>query len=76
MVELRPPGDDGQGRVPCGAGDRDRCEGIRKVLGNRPISSTWTTSEAVVKHDPIPVDQEDLAVSRPVAECPRGLVAW
>lgn len=49
--------------------DRDRCEGNAVCLGIAPdIFDLDDEDYAVVKTDPIPVDQEDLA-EQAIAEC-------
>jgi ferredoxin len=52
--------------------DRDRCEGNAVCLGIAPdIFDLDDEDYAVVKTDPIPADQEDLA-EQAIAECPRA----
>lgn len=52
--------------------DRDRCEGNAVCLGIAPdIFDLDDEDYAVVKTDPIPPDQEDLA-EQSIAECPRA----
>ncbi len=52
--------------------DRDRCEGNAVCLGIAPdIFDLDDNDYAVVKTDPIPRDQEDLA-EQSIAECPRA----
>jgi ferredoxin len=52
--------------------DRDRCEGNAVCLGIAPdIFDLDDEDYAVVKTDPIPSDQEDLA-EQSIAECPRA----
>jgi ferredoxin len=52
--------------------DRDRCEGNAVCLGLAPdIFDLDDEDYAVVKTDPIPADQEDLA-EQAIAECPRA----
>ena len=52
--------------------DRDRCEGNAVCLGIAPdIFDLDDEDYAVVKTDPIPPDQEDLA-EQAIAECPRA----
>jgi ferredoxin len=52
--------------------DRDRCEGNAVCLGLAPdIFDLDDDDYAVVKIDPIPVDQEELA-EQAIAECPRA----
>ena len=52
--------------------DRDRCEGNAVCLGIAPdIFDLDDEDYAVVKTDPIPSDQEDLA-EQAIAECPRA----
>jgi ferredoxin len=55
--------------------DRDRCEGNAVCLGIAPdIFDLDDDDYAVVKADPVPADQEQLA-ERAVAECPRAALA-
>jgi ferredoxin len=52
--------------------DRDRCEGNAVCLGIAPdIFDLDDEDYAVVKTDPIPADQEELA-EQAIAECPRA----
>ena len=52
--------------------DRDRCEGNAVCLGISPdIFDLDDEDYAVVKLDPIPADQEQLA-EQAIAECPRA----
>jgi ferredoxin len=52
--------------------DRDRCEGNAVCLGVAPdIFDLDDEDYAVVKLDPVPVDQEELA-EQAIAECPRA----
>jgi len=52
--------------------DRDRCEGNAVCLGIAPdIFDLDDEDYAVVKLDPIPADQEQLA-EQAIAECPRA----
>ncbi|QLL10486.1 MULTISPECIES: ferredoxin [Mycobacterium] len=52
--------------------DRDRCEGNAVCVGIAPdIFDLDDEDYAVVKTDPIPADQEDLA-EQSIAECPRA----
>jgi ferredoxin len=52
--------------------DRDRCEGNAVCLGIAPdIFDLDDEDYAVVKTDPVPVDQEALA-EQAIAECPRA----
>ena len=52
--------------------DRDRCEGNAVCLGIAPdIFDLDDEDYAVVKADPIPVEQESLA-EQAIAECPRA----
>ena len=52
--------------------DRDRCEGNAVCLGIAPdIFDLDDEDYAVVKIDPIPAEQEDLA-EQSIAECPRA----
>jgi ferredoxin len=52
--------------------DRDRCEGNAVCLGIAPdIFDLDDEDYAVVKIDPIPAGQEDLA-EQAIAECPRA----
>ncbi len=52
--------------------DRDRCEGNAVCLGIAPdLFDLDDDDYAVVKADPVPADQEDLA-ERSIAECPRA----
>lgn len=52
--------------------DRDRCEGNAVCLGVAPdIFDLDDEDYAVVKVDPVPVDQEELA-EQAIAECPRA----
>jgi ferredoxin len=52
--------------------DRDRCEGNAVCLGIAPdIFDLDDEDYAVVKIDPIPSDQEDLA-EQAIVECPRA----
>lgn len=55
--------------------DHDRCEGNAVCLGIAPdIFDLDDEDYAVVKTDPIPVDQEALA-EQAIAECPRAALA-
>ena len=55
--------------------DRDRCEGNAVCLGIAPdIFDLDDDDYAVVKADPVPADQEQLA-ERAVAECTRAALA-
>ena len=52
--------------------DRDRCEGNAVCLGIAPdIFDLDDEDYAVVKTNPIPAEQEDLA-EQSIAECPRA----
>jgi ferredoxin len=52
--------------------DRDRCEGNAVCLGIAPdLFDLDDEDYAVVKADPVPADQEELAVQS-IAECPRA----
>ena len=52
--------------------DRDRCEGNAVCLGIAPdIFDLDDEDYAIIKTDPIPPDQEDLA-EQAIAECPRA----
>lgn len=52
--------------------DRDRCEGNAVCVGLAPeLFELDDDDYAVVKDDPIPADQEELA-ERAIAECPRA----
>ena len=52
--------------------DRDRCEGNAVCMGIAPdIFDLDDEDYAVIKTDPIPPDQEDLA-EQAIAECPRA----
>ena len=52
--------------------DRDRCEGNAVCMGIAPdIFDLDDEDYAVVKTDPIPTDQEELA-EQSIAECPRA----
>ena len=52
--------------------DRDRCEGNAVCLGIAPdIFDLDDEDYAVVKADPVPDGQEDLA-EQSIAECPRA----
>jgi ferredoxin len=52
--------------------DRDRCEGNAVCLGIAPdIFDLDDEDYAMVKTDPIPADQEELA-EQAIAECPRA----
>ena len=52
--------------------DRDRCEGNAVCVGIAPdIFDLDDEDYAVVKKDPIPADQGDLA-EQAIAECPRA----
>ncbi|KKW63376.1 ferredoxin [Mycolicibacterium elephantis] len=52
--------------------DRDRCEGNAVCVGLAPeLFELDDDDYAVVKADPIPADQEELA-ERAIAECPRA----
>ncbi|GFG66165.1 ferredoxin [Mycobacterium kubicae] len=52
--------------------DRDRCEGNAVCVGIAPdIFDLDDEDYAVVKTDPIPADQENLA-EQSIAECPRA----
>jgi ferredoxin len=54
--------------------DRDRCEGNAVCLGIAPdIFDLDDEDYAVVKKDPIPADEEDLA-EQAIAECPRAAI--
>lgn len=55
--------------------DRDRCEGNAVCLGIAPdIFDLDDDDYAVLKADPIPADQEQLA-EQAIAECPRAALA-
>ena len=55
--------------------DRDRCEGNAVCMGIAPdIFDLDDDDYAVVKADPIPADQEQLA-EQAIAECPRAALA-
>lgn len=55
--------------------DRDRCEGNAICVGIAPEVFELDDDEyAVVKVDPIPADQEELA-ERAVADCPRAALS-
>lgn len=78
MVDLPSRGTRGQIRASFKEGavrvivDRDRCEGNAVCLGIAPdIFDLDDEDYAVVKTDPIPSDQEDLA-EQAIAECPRA----
>jgi ferredoxin len=52
--------------------DRDRCEGNAVCVGIAPdLFDLDDEDYAVVKSDPVPTDQEDLA-EQSIAECPRA----
>lgn len=52
--------------------DRDRCEGNAVCVGIAPdLFDLDDDDYAVVKLDPVPADQEDLA-EQSIAECPRA----
>ncbi len=52
--------------------DRDRCEGNAVCVGIAPdLFDLDDDDYAVVKSDPVPADQEDLA-EQSIAECPRA----
>jgi len=52
--------------------DRDRCEGNAVCLGIAPdLFDLDDEDYAVVKLDPVPADQEQLA-EQAIAECPRA----
>ena len=52
--------------------DRDRCEGNAVCVGIAPdLFELDDEDYAVVKADPVPPDQEDLA-EQSIAECPRA----
>ncbi len=52
--------------------DRDRCEGNAVCVGIAPdLFDLDDEDYAVVKHDPVPEEQEDAAVQS-VNECPRA----
>ncbi|KUI04230.1 ferredoxin [Mycolicibacterium acapulense] len=52
--------------------DRDRCEGNAVCVGIAPALFDLDEDDyAVVKLDPVPADQEDLA-EQSIAECPRA----
>jgi ferredoxin len=52
--------------------DHDRCEGNAVCVGIAPdLFDLDDDDYAVVKADPVPEDQEELAV-RSIAECPRA----
>jgi ferredoxin len=52
--------------------DRDRCEGNAVCLGIAPdLFDLDDEDYAVVKADPVPSDQEELA-DQAIAECPRA----
>ena len=52
--------------------DRDRCEGNAVCVGIAPDLFVLDDEDyAVVKADPVPADQEDLA-EQSIAECPRA----
>jgi ferredoxin len=52
--------------------DRDRCEGNAVCLGIAPdIFDLDDEDYAVIKTDPVPQDQEELA-EQAIAECPRA----
>ncbi len=52
--------------------DRDRCEGNAVCLGIAPdIFDLDDEDYAVIKTDPVPYGQEDLA-EQAIAECPRA----
>ncbi|GAA4544301.1 ferredoxin [Mycobacterium paraffinicum] len=54
---------------------RDRCEGNAVCMGIAPdIFDLDDDDYAVVKLDPIPADQEQLA-ERAIAECPRAALS-
>jgi ferredoxin len=55
--------------------DRDRCEGNAVCLGIAPdIFDLDDDDYAVLKADPIPADQEQLA-EQAIVECPRAALA-
>ena len=67
--QVRRPGKEGAVRVIV---DRDRCEGNAVCLGIAPdIFDLDDEDYAVIKTDPVPPDQEDLA-EQAIAECPRA----
>jgi ferredoxin len=52
--------------------DRDRCEGNAVCVGIAPdLFDLDDEDYAVVKADPVPTDQEELA-EQSIAECPRA----
>ena len=52
--------------------DRDRCEGNAVCVGiSSDLFELDDEDYAVVKADPVPADQEDLA-EQAIAECPRA----
>lgn len=52
--------------------DRDRCEGNAVCVGIAPdLFGLDDEDYAVVKKDPVPAGEEDLA-ERAIAECPRA----
>jgi ferredoxin len=52
--------------------DRDRCEGNAVCIGIAPdLFDLDDEDYAVVKSDPVPDDQQDLA-EQAIAECPRA----
>ncbi|MGH3642126.1 MAG: ferredoxin [Mycobacterium sp.] len=52
--------------------DRDRCEGNAVCVGIAPdLFDLDDEDYAVIKADPVPVGQEDLA-EQAIAECPRA----
>ena len=54
--------------------DRDRCEGNAVCVGIAPeLFDLDDDDYAVVKQDPVPADQEDLAVQS-IEECPRAAI--
>jgi ferredoxin len=69
MSQLQPRFKEGAVRVKV---DRDRCEGNAVCLGIAPdLFDLDDEDYAVVKTDPIPAEQEDLA-EQSIAECPRA----
>jgi ferredoxin len=51
--------------------DRDRCEGNAVCVGIAPELFDLDEDYAVVKADPVPVGEEELA-EQSIAECPRA----
>ena len=52
--------------------DRDRCEGNAVCVGIAPdLIDLDDEDYAVMKKDPVPADEEDLA-AQAIAECPRA----